>query len=253
MLDRVSKECVCNAGYIGCDCLYDDTAENREKYPYSDHEKCREYNVMKEGIFKSAPIRNNHADTNEADILHDIIWNEIDVHFGEYHLLLLNVKMDLKSPNKYVKKSKTKSEEYNLDFIQIAKNIKLLIAIPLKIDIGKVWIENYKIMPNKLGKANVYNIDMSLSFTNQQKMSNKQLAYQMSKILHTLFGEQVKMETITDNNESGYDEVENAQIDYPDNEITFGEELEHNSNTHRYEPCHIINFLVLVILIVLAC
>jgi len=254
MLDRHSKECVCNAGYIGCDCLYDDTAENREKYPYSDHAKCQQYNVMKEAVFEHAPVGNgqhSRIDNNEADILHDIIWNEIDVHFGTYHLILFNVKMDLESKKKYVltedgDMKKKNKEQFNLDFIQVAKNIKLLIAIPLKIDESKVWIDHYQIIPTEETKQNgMYNVDMSLTFTNQQQMSNQQLEYQMNKILPTLFGESVTMESMPQEVDQS-EEVDDAKIDYPDNqgEITFGSELEHNSQANKVQCIHLIACII---------
>merc|ERR1712154_257949 len=105
-----------------------------------------------------------------------------------------------------------------------------------------------------MGKKNLFNIDMTLSFTNQQRMSNKELAHQMSRILHDLFGDEVTMETITDNDgydEHDEDEVEDAQIEYPDNEITFGEELEHNSNAHRRACRHnqVITLSILTFLV----
>eukprot|EP00483_Globobulimina_turgida_P001481 UN01483 len=141
MLDKYTHECICNAGYIGCDCLYDDTKENREKYPYSNHKKCTQYNVEKLGLFDKAPIGddNDKRAPQTFDILHDILWNEIDVHFAKYHMVLFNVKMDLNDKKKYVKKDSS-DEKLNIDFINVAKIMKLLIAIPLKIESTKVWI-----------------------------------------------------------------------------------------------------------------
>ena len=93
MLNRDSHTCICNAGYIGCDCLYDDTQENRKKYPYSDHKKCQLFNIMKEGVFDQPPVKdgeegnNNHREGGSAlDIIHDIIYidnTRLKIYFVE--------------------------------------------------------------------------------------------------------------------------------------------------------------------------
>merc|ERR1712048_929488 len=124
--------------------------------------------------------------------------------------------------DKYILETKQEKnkEQFNLDFIQVVKNVKLLIAIPLKIDESKVWIDHYQIKPRKAhtGKKEknevmYYNVDMTLTFANQQRMSNKQLEFQMNKVLHKLFGEKVTMESIAvdTNGNSEEDEVEDAR------------------------------------------
>eukprot|EP01084_Bolivina_argentea_P179631 310389_1 len=106
ILNKKTNKCICNAGYIGCDCLYDDTKQNRLKYPYSDHKKCQQYNIIKQAIFDKPPV---HTKGNTLDILHDIIWNEIDVHFNKINLKLKNINLNfLKDKKKYINKNKKK-------------------------------------------------------------------------------------------------------------------------------------------------
>ena len=197
---------------------------------------------MKQGVFDKPPVKDDNergsGGASALDILHDIIWNEIDVHFSKYDLILYNIKMDLESNKKYIKKN-TDNPEFNLDFIQNAKVIKLLLAIPLKIDISKIWLKHYQIIDSKSHK-NMYNIKASLTFENQLKMSNEQLSFQINKILHELFPRDVKLETIK-SNENGEDEsndhdelVEDAKTDYDDQDpdtlgISFGKVRKYNS------------------------
>ena len=217
MRDRKSMECVCNAGYIGCDCLHDDTAENREKYPYSDHEKCQQFNVEQLGVFDPAPLSQQQSSRRDGfgglDIFKDIIWNEIDVHFGAYCMLLRGIEMDLESDDKFV--GQKGDEKNNLDFIQMVQSIKLLVAIPLNIEEDNVWIEEYRISQSTTTQRGSYDLRISLRFSNQQRMEMDQLTFLMEKILHKLFAENVVMERIK-NVEDGA--VEDAKMDYVDRE-----------------------------------
>ena len=266
MLNKTTHECICNAGYIGCDCLYDDTKKNRIKYPYSDHHKCQEYNIIKEKIFDKPPTSNIDNTNNDGvpdNIFNDIL-NDIDMHFSTYSLILYNIFMKLDNNNNYIKYSKYKEnnknfkkEQYNLDFINIIKSIKLLIAIPLRIDTKKVWIINYQIQKSNTNMKNAYNIFIKLKFLNKQHIENVEISYYIKQIFHYLFENQVKISRVKLNDKiNDFDDIDDdddaAKIDYLDTDtddtlrITMPKILKHNSDSNKIKP-----FLFILVLLLL--